>query len=77
MRCQACDKRAQSAWISVGPNATYVGGVEIRLLRPIVPKCHADRNSDDDQFSAGDQFGGLSRLRGGGFRFGRPDTAGG
>jgi hypothetical protein len=34
-------------------------------------------NSDDDQFSASDQFGGFGRLRGVGFRFGRPDAAGG
>jgi hypothetical protein len=32
-------------------------------------------NSDDDQFSAGDQFG-FGRLRGVGFRFGRPGAAG-
>jgi hypothetical protein len=34
-------------------------------------------NSDDDQFSAGDQLGGFGRLRGLGFRFGRAGAAGG
>jgi hypothetical protein len=33
-------------------------------------------NSDDDQFGAGDQFGGFPRLRGVGFRFGGPGAAG-
>ena len=48
VRCQACDKRTESAWISVGPNS-----------------------------AADDQFDGFRRLRGVGFRFGRPDAAGG